>query len=521
VHLSTADAVRAIERALQLTSSTDVTSAVSHVADVLASAGERAPSIDDIAHALSDVADVTRSSCGADALLGAAAGALGLSRDGNAVVMLHKDSATHRAVWHQNTTRILDEDGLRALMGHTTTFLHAAARNVDHGHHASGRRSPWGRLRDLLVVEKSDITVVVLYAVFASVLSLVAPLAVQAMVSTAAFGTLLQPLLVLSFVVIVVLSVAAAVRVAMLALSERIQQRLFLRSVSELAHHLPRVDPAFARAHDNGVLINRFFDVLVVQKASAALLLDGSALVLELFAGLLLLAFYSPYFLAFSLALVVAVALIVSVGGRGAIRTSIDESYAKHDVAGGLERVARAGHEVRSVQGRLQTAGELNALAHVYLQNRRHHFSVIKRQAIGIYGVQAIATAALLGLGGALVVQGELSLGQLVAAELIVTSVLYGLDKLIKQLENIYDLVAALDKLGKLTEQPRERSGGHVLQHGHWPVCLLRSTGTFQPKAERSSSGPTPQAKAQLWTPSPDLSRRRRATSSSAKSISL
>ena len=62
----------------------------------------------------------------------------------------------------------------------------------------------------------------------------------------------------------------------------------------------------------------------------------------------------------------------------------------------------------------------------------------------------------LLGLGGWLVIQGQLTLGQLVAAELIVMLIVGSFAKLGKHMESFYDLLTSVDKLGHLFDLPIE-----------------------------------------------------------------
>lgn len=60
--------------------------------------------------------------------------------------------------------------------------------------------------------------------------------------------------------------------------------------------------------------------------------------------------------------------------------------------------------------------------------------------------------------------EGQLSLGQLVAAELIVSGVLASFAQLKKKLESYYDLMAGVDKLGHLLDLTVERETGDVLK---------------------------------------------------------
>lgn len=94
-----------------------------------------------------------------------------------------------------------------------------------------------------------------------------------------------------------------------------------------------------------------------------------------------------------------------------------------------------------------------------YIAYRKSHWRILLRQVMGSLTMQAIGTAAVLGAGGWLVIERQLTLGQLVAAELVVAATLSGFSKFGKQLETFYDLLAAVDKLGYLTDLPLENAG--------------------------------------------------------------
>jgi ABC-type bacteriocin/lantibiotic exporter with double-glycine peptidase domain len=261
----------------------------------------------------------------------------------------------------------------------------------------------------LLRLERRDVLVVTVYGITVGLLSLATPLAVQALVSTVAFGNLLQPLLVLSAVVVLALLAGGALRTLQLYVVEVLQRRLFVRLVSDLAWRLPRVELAERDRTDGSKLVNRFFDVLTVQKSASTLLLDGVVLVLELIVGLALLAVYSNALLVFSLALFAAVVFVVFALGRNGIRTSVDESYAKHDVAGWFEELVRHETAFRTQAGRALGLARAEAFAREYLGARVRHFRVLLRQSVAGFGLQAVASAALLGVGGALVIRGEIT----------------------------------------------------------------------------------------------------------------
>ncbi len=351
------------------------------------------------------------------------------------------------------------------LFAQPTTPLAEAAAQGDlspaHGEEHHGP-PPLARLLGLLRPEARDIWTVVVYAIGVGVLNLAVPITAMAVINTTALATLVQQLLVLCLALLVALGLAALMRVLQAVVVEYLQQRIFVRVVADLSYRLPRIDlKAFDRQH-GPELVNRFFDVLTVQKASATLLLDGVTVVLQMAIGLILLAFYHQLLLGFDLVLLAGLLFIVFVLGRGAVNSAIRESRAKYVVAGWMEEMAR--HPVAfKLNGGPHFARErADLLARQYLLARQNHFGVVLRQVGFAHALQVLASTALLGLGGYLVIQGQLTLGQLVAAEIVVALVVASFTKLGKQLESYYDLLAAMDKLGHLTDLPLEREGGVV-----------------------------------------------------------
>ncbi|MEO1272039.1 MAG: ATP-binding cassette domain-containing protein, partial [Myxococcota bacterium] len=321
---------------------------------------------------------------------------------------------------------------------------------------------PMARLKALFRTEQRDIGVVLVFAVAVGLLTLVTPVVMQVLVNTVAFGTPLQPLVVLTILLLGGLGFAAALRALETWVVEMIQRRIFLRLVGDLAHRLPRVQAqAFDKAH-GPELVNRFFDVFTVKKVSAWLLLEGMEILLTVVIGMLVLAFYHPILLAFDVILVVCVLIIVLLLGRGGSRTAIKESKAKYAVAGWLEELVRHPNAFKITGGSRFGVARTDALARKYLKARHAHFRIVFRQIIGTLALQALATTSLIAIGAWLVMERQLTLGQLVAAELIVSIVVASLIKLSRYFEQLYDLIAAIDKLGQLVDLPLERSAGHA-----------------------------------------------------------
>jgi ABC-type bacteriocin/lantibiotic exporter with double-glycine peptidase domain len=324
----------------------------------------------------------------------------------------------------------------------------------------ASEKKPLDRLLGLLRAESSDLWVVVCFALVSGLLSMTTPLAVEALVNTVAFGRFLQPVVVLSIMLLAFLIFQAALKALQTFVVEIIQRRLFARVAADLSFRLPRTQMRSMDEHYAPELVNRFFDVMTVQKISAQLLLDGINVVLSAGVGMTVLAFYHPYLLAFDVVLIALLFFTMFVLGRGAVKTSIKESKTKYAMAAWLEDLARCRTTFR-YDGASEFALERSdQLIFDYLSARKKHFRVLIRQILFLLLVQALASTALLTIGGMLVISGQLSLGQLVAAELILAVVVGSFAKLGKHIESFYDLMASIDKLGALLDLPIERTDG-------------------------------------------------------------
>ncbi len=319
-------------------------------------------------------------------------------------------------------------------------------------------------IRSMLQGEGKEIAVVLTYGVGVGILSLAIPVGIQTLVSTVNFGAFSQPVLFLILAVFVGLTSAAVLRGIQVFIVEELQKRLFSEIALELAYRIPRLGVDGKSKSRFPDLVNRFFDVLTVQKSSAMLLLEGFALALQVVLGLVLLGFYHWFLLAFAIVMIASIGVILFLLGRGAIVSSVDESAQKYRVAALLEDLAARPLLFRSSTARKLALQKADEVVTGYLEARSSHFKILMRQVFGSLALQAIASSALLGIGAYLVSKNQLTVGQLVAAEIVVTTALASLAKFQKHLEAFYDLVAALDKLEYLFTLPMEEVHGAPLK---------------------------------------------------------
>ncbi len=350
----------------------------------------------------------------------------------------------------------------------------AHGMSVQATHHQ--HMSPAKRFFGLLKAERQDIRTLLIFSIFAGVLYLAAPLAVDAVVSNLAFGGQSQPfvqaLAVVSLALFACLALQAVVTAFQYYISDIIQRRIFVRTASDLAYRLPRVKAESLDGVHAPELVNRFLDVVTAQKSTSLLLLDGVNLVFSSLIGMLLLALYHPLLLLFVAVLLVLIVLILWLLGRGAVKTSIEESMMKYDLVNWYEEIAHFPFLFKGPGGYGMAYERANQLATDYVTARAKHFRVLMRQIAGLLTLQVFAAAALLAVGGWLVISQQITLGQLVASELIMGSIVASLSKLGKKLEAWYDAMAAMDKLGHIFdleieredgEQPAKQKGGTLI----------------------------------------------------------
>jgi ABC-type bacteriocin/lantibiotic exporter with double-glycine peptidase domain len=316
---------------------------------------------------------------------------------------------------------------------------------------AGYHRSPLSRLLGWAYGERHDLWLLAAYGVCTILLTLAAPFAVQVLVNIIAAGVFLQPLFVTVGLLLFALLMAGAFKILQFQLIETLQQRLFAQVALQVANHVPRIDElAFNHLH-GPELVNRFFDVMTIQKSLAKLLIVVPTAVIQLLVGFTLLAVYNPLFILFDAALVLFIILVVLLG-FGGLRTSIVESIHKYEVASWLQELARchSSFKLAGLPAYLMERTDRQVTEHI--RARQVHFSVILRQTWASYLLQALAHAGLLGVGGWLVIQRNLTIGQLVAAELVMVTMLAALDNLVSNASGVYDLLTGFDKVGHILE---------------------------------------------------------------------
>ena len=322
--------------------------------------------------------------------------------------------------------------------------------------------SPVARLLRLLAHEKRLISYIYLYAALAGLFGLTLPLGVQAIIGLVSGGMIFQPVVLLIAFVILGTMANGGLQIMQLSVVETVQQRVFARFAFELAAHLPRLRLDSVSDLDLPELMNRFFEIKTIQKSLSKLLTDWIAAVLQVLFGLILLTFYHPYFSLFGILLVVVLVAIFYFSAPRGLTTSLGESTYKYKVAHWLEELARNLVSVK-FSGRSELAmGRMDEVVTGYLKFRKAHFAVLIGQSWAFVIFKTAISGGLLILGSVLVVNRSITLGQFVASEIIIVTVLLSVEKLILGLADVYDLLTAVEKAGHVTDLATERTSGLV-----------------------------------------------------------
>lgn len=319
---------------------------------------------------------------------------------------------------------------------------------------------PLRRFFRLLQLDKKEIILIYIYSVFEGIISLTIPVGIQAIIGLIALNQVSSSWIVLTFIVALGITISGVMRLMQHIITETLQQRLFARSAFEFAYRIPRLRMEAIKDQYAPELANRFFDTLSIQKGIPKILVDLSAAFFQIIFGLILLALYHPFFVLFGFVLLLLITIIIIASFNPGLSSSLLESKYKYKVAYWLEELGRTMGSFKLAGRTKYPLEKTNDLVGGYLDYRKKHFNVIKIQLISVIVLKTIATAALLSIGGLLVISGEMNIGQFVASEIVIITILNSLDKIVMGMETIFDLLTAVEKIGTVTDLPLEADSG-------------------------------------------------------------
>lgn len=327
---------------------------------------------------------------------------------------------------------------------------------------ANNVMTAWQRLVGLLQLDKKDILQTFYYAIFAGLVNLSLPLGIQAIINLMQGAQISTSWIVLVILVTVGVIFAGVLQLMQIRIIENVQQKIFTRASFEFSYRFPKIKMSELRNYYPPELANRFFDTLTTQKGLAKILVDFPAALLQIVFGLMLLSFYHPFFIIYGILLLFMVYMVFRYTAKRGLETSLKESKSKYKVAHWIQEIARSIVSFK-LSGKTNLALSKNdTLVTQYLAARESHFKVLIIQFIQMIGFKVLVTAGLLLIGGILVLNQEMNIGQFVAAEIIIVLVIGSVEKLITGLESFYDVLTSLEKLGQVVDKELEPQGGEI-----------------------------------------------------------
>ncbi len=329
---------------------------------------------------------------------------------------------------------------------------------------ATFRTNTVTKLLDVLRFQKAEITSIYFFAVFTGLVQLSLPVGIQSIISFVLGGSISTSLVLLIIFVILGVLAAGLLQVAQMKIIERIQQQLFVRYSFLYADTLPKLSMDEVNGYYLPELSNRFFDIVSLQKGISKILLDIPAASIQIIFGLILLSFYHPVFIFFGMLLLAILFIILRQTGNKGLQTSLQKSDYKYKVAGYLQEIARNVFSFKFSKDKAHHMEVTDEYVTGYLNAATAHFRVLITQYTTLIVFKVTIIASMLIVGSVLLVDQQLNIGQFIAAEIVIILVIESVEKLIVNLDKIYDILTSVEKINKLPEKPMEPSGSMTLE---------------------------------------------------------
>lgn len=324
--------------------------------------------------------------------------------------------------------------------------------------------TPFKRLVNMLRLERRDIYSIYVYAILIGTISLALPLGIQAIIGFVQGGVYFSSIYILIGLVILALILSGVMQVMQLTIVEYLQERLFIKSAFEYTYRITHIKTEALRNFYPPELMNRFFDIITVQKTLPKILIDVTAAVIQIIFGLLLLSAYHPLFIGFALLTVLIIFVVIRIYGKRLLDANIVKSKYKYKIAYWLQDMARMVSVFKIAGGQNFPLQKMEYLTGNYLKYRKKYFSYLLILFYNAVFFKVLVVGGLLILGTYLVVNLQITIGQFVASEIVIVLVVSSVEKVILSFDSIFDLLTAVDKLGQISDLPLENHKG-VLRH--------------------------------------------------------
>jgi len=311
--------------------------------------------------------------------------------------------------------------------------------------------------------EKKEITAIYFYAILSGIIQLSLPLGIQTIINfsqaAAGIGTLPVSIIVLIFIVLIGILVSGILQVNQMKIVEKIEQSIFTRFSLEFSHKIPNIETSELNNDHLPELMNRFFEIIGIQKGLSKILLDIPLAIIQILFGLILLSFYNSTFIVLGLLLILLLFFIFKYTNKRGLIASYNESEDKYEVASWLEEVARSNKTFKISSQNNFHLEKTDDLVKDYLSSKTKHFEILKFQYWSLIVFKLLISALMLIIGAVLLIKQQLNIGQFIAAEIVILLILSAVEKLILNLEVGYNILTGIEKLSVISDKKTEELG--------------------------------------------------------------
>lgn len=320
-------------------------------------------------------------------------------------------------------------------------------------------RATIARLSLLLQFEKKILAILVSYALAIGVFSLIVPLTIQELVNTFAYA--LQPIMVVTLVSVmaIVLLLMGSFRVLQLRAMEILIQRLYARIALGLTRQLPRFrDVGFTPKY-----ANYFLEAELLPRALSAMLVDIINVTVGGAIGMTILVMYHPYFIIFNALLIGGFTVIITILGRGGLKITMDVSRHNYATMNWLQDIANNLMHFKATASTPFLLKKTDELVGRYVAARKIRSDILTgTQYKGSVIWQALGHSGVIATAGWLLAIGQITLGQFVASEVIVGTLIINLDTVSKRMYAMYYVFTSLHELDFLFSLPKDAEQGKL-----------------------------------------------------------
>lgn len=321
--------------------------------------------------------------------------------------------------------------------------------------------------------ELKSVKIILLLAVLFNILFFMLPIIIQIIINQIVLQIYGEVTFSLFIILFLISFIIFHIKIIQMEIIEKLQRRLFVGATTQYVNFFSSWQP---KSHDkirSQDYFHKFFEIFTFQKTSVRFLKDSFQLLLQIIFGLIIISLYHPFFFLYSVCFTVLIFFSLKILGSNILGEKYELSNKKYDFLAWLEQIAVKRDLFLGSKSSDFANTILGEKVDNYFFHRFQYFKSYSFQVKLVFSIQIIMGMLLLIIGGYLVSNEQLSLGQLVAAEIIITGILIGFGNILNILDDFYTCTISAAKLYEVMEESNFITDGDIpcnFKNHHWKV---------------------------------------------------